>query len=113
LKYGILLVLLLTGCNVGNPGNGEKIGQIARIVDEGIFCKTTTVLVTGKFGGGELKVTVPNENVALKELVLHFQDTQEQVKVRYHGELFKGACSNETENQMMDSIERHSEGAAK
>jgi len=108
-----VMLLGLSGCNVGNPGHGEKVGQIARVVDEGVLCTTTTVLVTGKFGGGELKVTVPTWNTALKSQVLAFQDSQAQVKVTYHGELFKSICSNETENQMLDSIEAHPEGAAK
>ena len=111
-KYVILVCLTLAGCSVGNPGTGEKIGQIARVVDEGVFWKTTTVLVTGKFGGGELKVTVPSGDPTLKAQVLHYQDTQEQVKVHYHGELFKSLASNETDNHMLDSIEPHPEGAA-
>lgn len=109
----LIALLVLTGCSVGNPGHGEKVGQIARVVDEGVFCTTTTVLVTGKFGGGELKVTVPKWDAELKQKVLDFQNSQAQVKVTYHGELFKSPCSNETDNQMLDTIEAHPEGAAK
>lgn len=116
MKKSIILaiaLLPLVGCNVGNPGHGEKVGQVAKITDEGVLCTTTTVLITGKFGGGELKVTVPNYEKELQTQVRHFQDTQEQVKVHYHADLFRSACSNETDNIMMDSIESHPEGAAK
>jgi hypothetical protein len=114
MKYGILATfLIVAGCSMGNPGSGEKVGQIAKITNEGVFCTTMTVLVTGKFGGGELYVTVDNRLPELQAQVRHFQDTQEQVEVKYHSSLFMGPCSNETENVMMDSITAHPEGAAK
>lgn len=114
MKIVVLLIaaLFLASCQFGNPGNGEKVGQVAKVTSEGLMCKTLTVLVTGKYGGGELHVTVPTENDALANLVRHFQDTQEQVKVKYHSEWIKSACSNETSNVMMDDIEGHPEGAA-
>lgn len=105
-----VLAVALAGCSIANPGSGTKVGQVAKVIDEGLICKTTSVLITGKFGGGELRVTA---RPALREKVLHFQDTQEQVEVHYHTSFIRSQCDNDTENNILDSVEAHPEGAAK
>lgn len=108
-KLSLLLsVLVLSGCNIANPENGAKIGQIAKVQTEGVFCKTTGILVTGKFGGGELKLTVPWQ---LVEQVKRFNETQEFVKVTYHTDFIKSLCSNDTDNRFLDNVEAHPQGA--
>jgi hypothetical protein len=106
----ISVVGILSGCTIANPESGEKIGQIAKVQTEGLVCKTTGILVTGKFGGGELKLTVPNHLVAD---VQRFNDTQEFVKITYHTEWIASACSNDTHNRFLDSVTVHPQGAAK
>lgn len=112
--FSAIVLVALSSCSVGNPTqNAVKVGQISRVADEGIICKTTTVLITGKFGGGELTVTVPEYNTELLNKIHHYNDTQEQVKITYHASLLKTSCSNETSNRFLDSIDVHPEGAAK
>lgn len=110
--FVLVAVIIMAGCTIANPGNGSKVGQIARITHEGIMCTTTTVLITGKFGGGELHVTIPAGNSDLETKTQKFQDTQEQVEVKYHTDFVKSVCSNDTNNNMMDDIQAHPLGAA-
>lgn len=102
-----MFVVLLAGCQLANPGTGTKVGQVARVNNEGLFCTTSTVLITGKFGGGELTVTVPAWNQELMTKVIQYQDTQEMVEIKYHTDFVKSMCSNETSNRMLDSIAPH------
>lgn len=104
----VLLVVLLASCRLANPESGDKIGQIAKVQDEGLICNTTSVLITGKYGGGELQLTVPN---TLFAQVKHFNETQEFVKVTFHTDLFASVCSNDTNNRFLDSVEAHPVGA--
>ena len=97
----------------GNPGHGDKIGQVASMTDEGVICTTKTLLVTGKYGGGELKVTVPESRPDLIAEVNKLHDEQVQVKVHFHTNLVAFSCSNDTGNRFLDAIEAHPEGAAK
>jgi hypothetical protein len=101
-------VIALSGCSIANPGSGEKVGQITRVVDEGLACTTHTVVITGKFGGSELKLTAPNHLLAD---VRKYQDSQEMVKVQFHTSFIASACSNDTDNVFMDSIAPHKEGS--
>lgn len=105
----LFAVLLLTACNLANPERGDKIGQIAKVIDaEGLVCKTASILVTGKFGGGELRLTVlPN----LIRVVKQYNDTQEFVRVTYHANFISSSCSNDTDNKFLDTVEPHPEGA--
>jgi hypothetical protein len=96
-----LAALLLAGCNLATPENGDKVGQIARVQTEGVLCKTTTILVTGKFGGGELKLTVPD---SLLGTVKAYNETQELVKVRFHTPIVALLCSNDTDNRFLDDV---------
>ena len=96
------------GCGVATPATGDKIGQIAKVQSAGLLCKTTEILVTGKFGGGELQLTVPDR--LLKE-VKAANESQGFMKIMYHTELLNWTCSNETGNQWLDSVEPHAEGA--
>lgn len=104
----IAVVAVLAGCSMANPESGDKVGQIAKVQSEGLMCKTTGILVTGKFGGGELKMTVPNSLIAQ---VKHFNETQEFVKVVYHTDFIASTCSNDTGNTFLDSVEAHPAGA--
>lgn len=108
--YVILVVLLMT-VRVANPTDGDKIGQISKIQIEGLLCKTTGILVTGKYGGGELKLTIPSYDHALLEKVRHLNDTQEFVKISYHTDFIRTACSNSSHNTFLDSVESHPQGA--
>jgi hypothetical protein len=109
----LIAALLLSSCSIHSPQEGDKIGQVAKVYQGGVLCKTTSVLVTGKFGGGELKVTVPSSNRELLSKVKKFNETQEQVKIGYHVDFISSRCSNDTGNAFLDSIEAHPEGAAK
>jgi hypothetical protein len=103
-----IAAFFLASCTLGHPEKGDKIGQIAKVQVEGILCKTTSILITGKFGGGELRVTVPDK---LYSEVKRFNETQEFVKVTYHRNLIGFSCSNETSNRFLDTVEAHPLGA--
>jgi len=103
-----LTLLLLTSCHIANPTSGDKIGQISKVQEAGLFCKTNEILVTGKFGGGELHLTVPNSLIAQ---VKEANEKQTFVKVTYHADFINSVCSNETGNQWLDSVTDHPVGA--
>jgi predicted small secreted protein len=104
-----LIALLLAGCNINtSPGDGDKIGQIAKVQRVGMICKTDEILITGKFGGGELHLTVPSN---LLSAVQAANESQQFVKVRYHTDFMDSLCSNETGNKWLDSVEAHPAGA--
>lgn len=87
--------LALTACTVNtSPGEGDKVGQIAKYQEKGLLpaCKVPVILVTGKFGGGELLAAIRRENKELIAKAKHFNDTQEQVKVFYEAEFVEGFC---------------------
>ena len=104
----VMVALALSGCGLANPTSGDKIGQIAKVQDAGLFCKTHEILVTGKFGGGELKMTVPN---ALLPQVKAANESQEFVKITYHTDFVNSLCNNKTENTWLDSVTPHPQGA--
>lgn len=105
---GVFAIAALAGCSVEHPGSGEKIGQITRVVDEGLVCTTHTVVITGKFGGSELKLTAPERLMAD---VRKYQNSQEMVKIQFHTNFIASTCSNDTNNVFMDSIMPHQEGS--
>ncbi len=87
--------LALTACSVDtSPGKGDKVGQIAKFQEKGLLgaCQTPVILVTGKFGGGELLAAIRTENTELVKKAKHYNDTQEQVKVFYEDEFMEGWC---------------------
>lgn len=109
----VAIIVCLTACNWTTPGQGDKVGQIAKINTSGWICTTTDILVTGKFGGGELRGTVPASNPDLMAKVKKFNDSQEQVVVKYHTSMVSTRCNNDTGNIFIDDVEAHPEGAAK
>lgn len=110
MRYIIVLfvALVLGGCDIVTPTDGDKIGQIAKVQRAGVLCKTNEVLLTGKFGGGELKLTVPD---SLLDQVRAANESQAFVKVRYHTEFINWTCRNETSNTWLDAVELHPQGA--
>jgi hypothetical protein len=110
-----LLVAILPGCSCNSsPGPGDKVGQIAKIQTQGLVCKTPVILVTGKFGGGELHAAIRESDTKLLELAHHYNDTQEQVKVFYHAEWIASVCEvgDHAGTTFVDRIEPWSTGAA-
>jgi predicted small secreted protein len=104
----MFISLLLAGCSCNtSPGTGDKVGQIAKVQKVGLMCLTTEILVTGKFGGGELTLTVP---AGLIERAKEANESQEFVKVNYHTSFVESLCSNKTGNRFVDSIEAHPAG---
>lgn len=102
------IVVCLSGCDFATPSSGDKVGQIAKVQVAGVICKTNEVLVTGKFGGGELKLTVPDH---LLPQVKAANESQAFVKVNYHVNMVNSICNNETHNAWLDSVELHPAGA--
>ena len=100
--------LLLASCGWHSPNEGDKVGQIAKVQRAGMICTTTEILVTGKYGGGELHLTVPDK---LLEEVKTANASQAFVKVAYHTELVNWTCRNATSNQWLDSVEPQTQGA--
>jgi hypothetical protein len=109
-------IVFMPGCECnGSPGPGDKVGQIAKIQTQGLVCKVPVILVTGKFGGGELHAAIRENDAELLKQAHHYNDTQEQVKVFYHAEWIAGLCEvgDYADTTFVDKIEPWSEGAAK
>lgn len=100
--------LFLASCSIHSPNAGDKVGQVAKVQDAGYLCTTTEVLITGKFGGGELHLTVP---VNLRDEVKKANESQAFVKVNYHTEMINFRCRNATDNQWLDSVVPQTQGA--
>jgi len=101
----LLIIIALSLCNYGNPTRGAtKVGMIINVRTEGTFCKTETAIVAGKFGGAEMRVTVPAN---LHAEVHRFLETQEMVKITYHTDMIRSQCSNNSGNNFLDKIEKH------
>lgn len=106
--FYLFLLSVVVGCGFHSPNTGDKIGQIAKVQRAGLMCTTTEVLVTGKFGGGELHLTVPD---ALLDQVKAANNSQSFVKVNYHTEWVNWTCKNATANQWLDAVTAQVQGA--
>lgn len=88
-------LVLVAGCHIANPGEGQKIGQIVKVSKEGILAKTWEAqLVRGGVTDGSGTIgqawnfTIPD--AALAKEAIRMMESQREVIVRYTQE---GVCS--------------------
>lgn len=100
-KIAVLLMpLMLTGCLV--TSNGEKRGEIVKLAQEGIICKTWEGELirgglndgSGGFGSRIFPFTV--ENADLLKKVQYALENNKEVKISYHHEVFT-FCRSESQ----------------
>ena len=97
-KIALLSVVVVTcltpgcGCNVHHPGTGEKIGQIVKLSNGGIFKDTWEGQIirggmssgSGSFGTTPFDFTV--ENAALVPEIQGYMSNQIEVVIKYRTE---------------------------
>ena len=94
-----------------NPGTGEKVGQIVRMTNEGIVCKTWEAQLirgglnngSGAFGVTPFEFTIIDPLMA--EKVQDYMDSQQEVKITYITSGFYKTCSSGSGGDFLVSIE--------
>lgn len=116
-KFASLIVLVLAvfisvGCNVNlSPGTGEKIGQVVKLSQQGLFCKTWEgQLIRGGMSGGSgafgtvpFDFTIENDEMAKK--TQEFMQNQTEVVIKYRMEGLYAWCRSESWGHFLTSIE--------
>lgn len=104
----LVIPLIFTGC--WEVSNGEKIGQITSIAQQGLFVKTWEAqIVRGGMNNGSgvtgqvSHFTVENNNELVEQLTNAMYDGKE-VKVKFHQE-FATFARSESENIFAESME--------
>lgn len=97
-----LVVLMLAGCGTGvSSGNGKKIGQIVKIGEHGMMCRTYEAeMIRGGFNGGSgvngtpLDFTILDKK--LYEQLVKVMEDQQEIELTYQRANFSGPCTSET-----------------
>lgn len=106
----VLAALLIAGCGIASPGEGEKVGQIVRVNQHGFICKTWEAqIMRGGFNNGTgasgaaFDFTVANEAEA--ETLRGYMESQTEVVLKYrtHGP-FYSICSSESGGDFLVSV---------
>src|ERR1700751_5613989 len=102
-KLFLLSLLLLTGCSISNPSEGQKIGRIVKLADEGIIFKSCEdELIRGGLidGSGSmgLSFSFTIESPRLKVLAKEAFENQYEVVLSYRCELISSWTRSENEN---------------
>ena len=89
----LILLILLTSCNISTPKEGQKIGRIVKLADEGLFYKTCEgELIRGGLidGSGSMGTSFHFviENERLKNMAYDALYGQYEVIITYRSELF-------------------------
>jgi hypothetical protein len=88
----LILIISFAGCGVNTPGSGEKIGQIVKVSQEGVFVDTweAQLIRGGLTGGSGAFGTVPFdftiEDEALVNKVQMYMQNQQEVIIKYRVE---------------------------
>ena len=104
------LLAIVIGVNF-NPGTGEKVGQIVRMTNEGIVCKTWEAQLirgglnngSGAFGVTPFEFTISDPLMA--EKVQKYMDSQQEVKITYRTSGFYKTCSSGSGGDFLVNIE--------
>lgn len=110
----VLLVsaVLLMGCGInGRPGSGEKIGQVVKLSNQGMFCQTWEgQLIRGGMSGGSgsfgvqpFDFTVEDDELAQK--VVKYMQDQTEVIIKYRMEGLYSVCRSDSSGRFLVSIE--------
>ena len=93
----VIVALMCAGCGIGTPGNSAKIGNIIKVANEGIICKTWEATMirggvvdgTGAFGA-PFDFTIEDKSLVPK--VKEALDSGREVKIFYTSEGIYSAC---------------------
>ena len=101
--------LCLGGCGMGDPPDGEKIGQIVKVAQEGILVSTWEAqLIRGGISGGNGSFGVqPFDFTVPQELVGDVQravESQTEVLIRYHKPFIYSLFATESGGYYLVSI---------
>ena len=106
------MAVMVTGCGINfSPGTGEKIGQIVKLSQEGLFCKTWEgqIIRGGMSGGNGAFGTVPYDfTIADEELAkkaAEYLQNQTEIILRYRVEFFYYLCDSGSGGHFVTSIE--------
>ncbi len=99
----VLTCIFLSSCSINNPSDGQKIGRIVKLADEGLFCKTCEgELIRGGIvdGSGSMgtsfKFTIEDDD-ELREIAREAFENQFEVIMTYEVEfmsaMWRSECS--------------------
>lgn len=101
MKACAVLLFVLVGCGIGNPGEGEKVGQIVRVNRHGLFCKTWEAqIMRGGFNNGTgasgaaFDFTIGDESQARK--LQEYMENQTEIVLHYRSQFLYTLCSTES-----------------
>lgn len=110
LAASLIAVAALTGCGVNTPSSGQKVGQIVRVEEKGIFFKTWEAqLIRGGLSGGSgtmgaaFDFTIERKEDAIKAQVC--MEKQTEVILRYRTEGIYAAIRSESGGDFLEQIE--------
>jgi len=115
-------MLLLTGC--WTTGQGEKVGTVIKVADEGLFRTTHEFeIVRGGMNGGQGSFSIKPSCITVEDTELLQQvraafNSQREIVVMYRQELFaplrsSGECGEVIfDNKFLTSIQVRGEGIA-
>ena len=109
---GLMILFLVAMPFVGfnsNPGYGQKVGQIVRMTNEGIVCKTYEAQLirgglndgSGAFGIKSFEFTVPEH---LTDKVQAALDKQIEVVIDYDTNFFYATCNSGSSGNYLTKI---------
>lgn len=107
----LLLSFLLTGCSIQTPKEGQKVGRIVKLAEEGLFYKTCEGelirggLVDGSGSlGGSFHFTIEDEY--LKKLAMQALEEQSEIIMRYRVDWVTSITRSEcTKSHFVTNIE--------
>lgn len=112
-SLALVFTLLIAGCGRPNssPGKGEKIGQVVKLSQQGIFCQTWEgQLIRGGMTGGSgafglvpFDFTVESDELAQK--VQKYMQDQTEVIIKYRMEGLYSWCRSDSYGHFLNSIE--------
>lgn len=106
-----VVALMLAGCGLNvDPGDGSKIGQIVKVKQEGIICKTWEAQLirggmtggSGAFGVRPFDFTIRDPRLAAT-LIRHM-NRQTEVIIEYRTQGVYAVCSSGSYGEFLKSI---------
>lgn len=109
LMIGAAVVAMTTLSGCFEYSKGEKIGQIVKLTQSGIFCKTYEAqLIRGGFNNGTGVMAAPFdftiEDLSLLPKIQEAMDKQQEIKVHYSEELIS-FCRSDSGSHFLTGVE--------
>lgn len=106
----VAALTLATGCGVGNPSKGQKVGQIVRVEESGVIWKTWEAqLIRGGFNGGSglmgapFDFTIERKEDAIKAQT--YMEKQTEVVLSYRSEGIYSVTRTDSNGKFLEAIE--------